>query len=94
MVVSQAAVGSGAEVEEAVTKKERQALLDLIAEECGRFGAQSRYAGRGHGEMAERGYMYFAGVADGLNNVWKHLAGTELLPGPKLPYEHEQDDDL
>ena len=70
-----------------MTKTEIQALLDLIADESGRFGAQARYAGRGTDEFAEKAYMYFAGVADGLNNVWKHIARTELLPGPELPYE-------
>ena len=62
---------------------ERQALLDLIATESGRFEAQSRYSGQGE--------MYFAGVADGLNKVWKHLKGTEKLPGPELPYERDDE---
>ncbi len=66
-----------------MTKTTKQALLDLIAEESGRFEAQARYSGQGE--------MYFAGVADGLNKVWKHLAGTEPLPSPQLPFECDPD---
>lgn len=66
----------------------KQDLLDLIEDECGRYGAQARYTAKGADLESKVAQNFFAGVADGLNMVWKHLHGSASLPGPELPYEH------